>query len=97
MVHYAVNRPVGAVRGEKKAPVEDCERPTATHAIPLGPPTRVRKRPVDWTREDVAAALKEANGVVSKAAEILGISLKTLHNKLKEYGRPQDAVLASEE
>ncbi len=32
----------------------------------------------------------------TRAAEILGISLKTLHNKLKEYGRPQDAVLAEE-
>jgi DNA-binding NtrC family response regulator len=33
----------------------------------------------------------------TRAAEILGISLKTLHNKLKEYGRPQDAVMAEEE
>ena len=32
----------------------------------------------------------------TRAAEILGISLKTLHNKLKEYGRPQDTVLAEE-
>jgi DNA-binding NtrC family response regulator len=33
----------------------------------------------------------------TRAAEILGISLKTLHNKLKEYGRPQDTVMAAEE
>jgi DNA-binding NtrC family response regulator len=33
----------------------------------------------------------------TRAAEILGISLKTLHNKLKEYGRATDAVLAAEE
>jgi DNA-binding NtrC family response regulator len=33
----------------------------------------------------------------TRAAEILGISLKTLHNKLKEYGRPQDVILAAEE
>ncbi|MGA9902535.1 MAG: helix-turn-helix domain-containing protein, partial [Terriglobales bacterium] len=33
----------------------------------------------------------------TRAAEILGISLKTLHNKLKEYGRPPDAVMAAEE
>jgi DNA-binding NtrC family response regulator len=33
----------------------------------------------------------------TKAAEILGISLKTLHNKLKEYGRVQDVVTAPEE
>jgi DNA-binding NtrC family response regulator len=33
----------------------------------------------------------------TRAAEMLGISLKTLHNKLKEYGRPQDTVMAAEE
>src|ERR1035437_178528 len=33
----------------------------------------------------------------TRAAEILDISLKTLHNKLKEYGRPQDTVMAAEE
>src|SRR6266403_1194174 len=33
----------------------------------------------------------------TRAAEILDNSLKTLHNKLKEYGRPQDTVLAAEE
>jgi DNA-binding NtrC family response regulator len=33
----------------------------------------------------------------TRAAEILGISLKTLHNKLKEYGRPQDTAVAEEE
>jgi DNA-binding NtrC family response regulator len=33
----------------------------------------------------------------TRAAEILGISLKTLHNKLKEYGRPQDAAVVEEE
>ena len=33
----------------------------------------------------------------SRSAELLGISLKTLHNKLKEYGRPPEAVLVPEE
>jgi DNA-binding NtrC family response regulator len=33
----------------------------------------------------------------TRAAEILGISLKTLHNKLKEYGRPQEAGMVIEE
>jgi DNA-binding NtrC family response regulator len=33
----------------------------------------------------------------TRAAETLGISLKTLHNKLKEYGRAQETVMAAEE
>ncbi|MBV8477581.1 MAG: sigma-54-dependent Fis family transcriptional regulator, partial [Acidobacteria bacterium] len=34
----------------------------------------------------------------TRAAEILGISLKTLHNKLKEYGSAQaDAAVGKDE
>ena len=43
-----------------------------------------------------SGALQATNNNKTRAAEMLGISLKTLHNKLKEYGRPQDAVLAEE-
>jgi DNA-binding NtrC family response regulator len=45
----------------------------------------------------ILKTLQSTNNNKTRAAEILGISLKTLHNKLKEYGRPQDAVLATEE
>ena len=45
----------------------------------------------------ILKTLQATNNNKTRAAEILGISLKTLHNKLKEYGRPQDAVLAPEE
>jgi DNA-binding NtrC family response regulator len=44
----------------------------------------------------ILKTLQATNNNKTRAAEILGISLKTLHNKLKEYGRPQDAVLAEE-
>ena len=44
----------------------------------------------------ILKTLQSTNNNKTRAAEILGISLKTLHNKLKEYGRPQDAVMASE-
>jgi transcriptional regulator with PAS, ATPase and Fis domain len=44
----------------------------------------------------ILKTLQSTNNNKTRAAEILGISLKTLHNKLKEYGRPQDAVLAEE-
>ncbi|MGA9527913.1 MAG: sigma-54 dependent transcriptional regulator [Terriglobales bacterium] len=44
----------------------------------------------------ILKTLQATNNNKTRAAEILGISLKTLHNKLKEYGRPQDTVLAEE-
>jgi DNA-binding NtrC family response regulator len=34
----------------------------------------------------ILKTLAATNNNKTKAAEILGISLKTLHNKLKEYG-----------
>jgi len=45
----------------------------------------------------ILKTLQATNNNKTRAAEILGISLKTLHNKLKEYGRPQDAVLTEGE
>src|SRR5580658_8384261 len=45
----------------------------------------------------ILKTLQATHNNKTRAAEILGISLKTLHNKLKEYGRPQDAIMAAEE
>jgi transcriptional regulator with PAS, ATPase and Fis domain len=45
----------------------------------------------------ILKTLQSTNNNKTRAAEILGISLKTLHNKLKEYGRPQDALATAEE
>ena len=44
----------------------------------------------------ILKTLQATNNNKTRAAEILGISLKTLHNKLKEYGRPQEVVLEEE-
>jgi DNA-binding NtrC family response regulator len=44
----------------------------------------------------ILKTLQATNNNKTRAAEILGISLKTLHNKLKEYGRVQDAEISSE-
>ena len=44
----------------------------------------------------ILKTLQATNNNKTRAAEILGISLKTLHNKLKEYGRVQDAEIPSE-
>jgi DNA-binding NtrC family response regulator len=45
----------------------------------------------------ILKTLQATSNNKTRAAEILGISLKTLHNKLKEYGRVQDTVMAPEE
>jgi DNA-binding NtrC family response regulator len=44
----------------------------------------------------ILKTLQATSNNKTRAAEILGISLKTLHNKLKEYGRPQDAGMSEE-
>jgi DNA-binding NtrC family response regulator len=43
----------------------------------------------------ILKTLESTSNNKTKAAEILGISLKTLHNKLKEYGGSQAAEAAA--
>ena len=38
----------------------------------------------------ILRTLEAAGQNKTRAAEILGVSLKTLHNKLKEYGRERE-------
>ena len=44
----------------------------------------------------ILKTLESTNNNKTRAAEILGISLKTLHNKLKEYGQSNSATPAAE-
>src|SRR6202451_744724 len=44
----------------------------------------------------ILKTLEATSNNKTRAAEILGISLKTLHNKLKEYGRPPAAEAATQ-
>ncbi len=62
-------------------------------AVHLGVGTTVEEA----EKQLILKTLQATNNNKTRAAEILGISLKTLHNKLKEYGRAQDAVLTPEE
>jgi len=52
------------------------------NAIHLGVGTTVEEA----ERQLILRTLTSTNNNKTRAAEILGISLKTLHNKLKEYG-----------
>jgi len=45
----------------------------------------------------IVKTLESTNNNKTKAAEILGISLKTLHNKLKEYGNASNSTEAVED
>jgi DNA-binding NtrC family response regulator len=47
-------------------------------------------------RRLIMKTLESTNNNKTKAAEILGISLKTLHNKLKEYGSASAADATEE-
>jgi len=62
-------------------------------AVHLGVGTTVEEA----ERQLILKTLQATSNNKTRAAEILGISLKTLHNKLKEYGRTTDPVLAAEE
>ena len=48
--------------------------------VPVGVPL------ADANRQLILATLKQCGGVKKAAAEMLGISLKTLYNRLEEYG-----------
>lgn len=52
--------------------------------VPVGVPL------ADANRQLILATLKQCGGVKKAAAEMLGISLKTLYNRLEEYGAAGD-------
>ena len=70
-------------------------RPAATDpdAVRLGVGTTVEEA----ERLLILKTLEATSNNKTRAAEILGISLKTLHNKLKEYGNAQADVAAARE
>ncbi|HLX74615.1 MAG TPA: sigma-54 dependent transcriptional regulator [Terriglobales bacterium] len=62
------------------------------NALHLGVGTTVEEA----ERQLIMKTLESTNNNKTRAAEILGISLKTLHNKLKEYGTAATAGTAAE-
>ncbi|HTK94390.1 MAG TPA: sigma-54 dependent transcriptional regulator [Terriglobales bacterium] len=69
-----------------KAPVSDA------NSIRLGVGTTVEEA----ERQLILKTLESTNNNKTRAAEILGISLKTLHNKLKEYNAGAHSVAAAD-
>ncbi len=63
---------------------EDANAPEAGHAAAPNSPTPPR-RLEDLEREQILAAMQEHGGHKPRVAEALGISLRTLYNKLNAY------------
>jgi len=57
--------------------------------VPVGVPL------ADANRQLILATLKQCGGVKKAAAKVLGISLKTLYNRLEEYGEAVDTGKSS--
>lgn len=53
---------------------------------PPAPSAAARKRPADFTREDLEGALRAAGGNKTRAAAALGVSINTLRKKMEELG-----------
>ncbi|MGH8673409.1 MAG: helix-turn-helix domain-containing protein [Burkholderiales bacterium] len=49
----------------------------------------------DMERTTILATLDQCSGDKRRTAEMLGVSLKTLYNRLSEYGRPPTDLLNS--
>ncbi len=64
--------------------LENILPPSPAGPIPLPSPRRLE----EIEREAIVAALLQADGNKTKAAKMLGIGLRTLHRKVKEYGIP---------
>jgi two-component system response regulator AtoC len=57
---------------------------------PFSPPTLVGSRRIRHTgREQIVAALARCGGNQTRAAELLGVSRRTLINRMEEYGLPR--------
>jgi two-component system response regulator HydG len=90
-LEHALERAVILARGEHITPEElppniraIGDDPTGT--TPQEPPLPVGLSLKDVERELIRRTLEHTGGNRTKAAEILGISRATLHNKLREYG-----------
>ena len=64
----------------------DGNRPQSTPAVEHTPPAPVGATLADTEKQQILAALAACGNNKSRAAEVLGISRRTLHRKLNEWG-----------
>ncbi|HXF07472.1 MAG TPA: sigma-54 dependent transcriptional regulator [Candidatus Acidoferrales bacterium] len=90
-LEHTIERAVILARGEYLTPEElppnlQALAGEAEHTVSQGPAMGVGLTLKEVERELIRKTLKHLGGNRTKAAEILGISRATLHNKLKEHG-----------
>jgi DNA-binding NtrC family response regulator len=81
--------------GPGASPAVPAARPSARAAD--GPPmlrVRVGASIAEVERQLIVATLEHCGGVKERTADMLGISLKTLYNRLREYGQSGEASSA---
>jgi DNA-binding NtrC family response regulator len=66
------------------------DRHTDPAGDPAGPTVAAGTTIADAERHLIEATLEECGGNRTRAAEMLGISVKTLYNRLKEYGTREE-------
>lgn len=81
---------LSSTRNQHDFPLGDCratsERPAESNKVSL---SRLGKTILDLEREHIELTLKEYGGHREKTARALGISVRTLSNKLRSYGYGQ--------
>jgi transcriptional regulator with PAS, ATPase and Fis domain len=79
-------RSAAAAAGENSAPQRPVEDDSTCVRFPIGSTVEEAEKGL------ILRTLEHTRNNKTRAAEILGISLKTLHNKLKEYGAKEEAA-----
>ena len=72
--------------------LEPAQASSSTSALTLAIPVGTSLADVD--RKLIFATMELCGGVKKRAADLLGISLKTLYNRLEEYGRYEKSMTA---
>jgi two-component system response regulator AtoC len=88
----------GPVIEQVQLPDEGVPGPSAGAGGAEGPALRVRvgSSIAEVEKQLIFATLEHCGGVKERTAEVLGISLKTLYNRLREYGQAGEAVAQAE-
>jgi len=68
---------------------ENYKTPQALPAAPSAAPAGAARRMEEIEKDAILRTLQETGGNRTRAAEILGIGLRTLQRKLREYGQAQ--------